>query len=85
MKTYVNELLTGSGYLVVEVDENSPSPSYFSYMRPDGAYVLVKDTISGNVRSSRYLKFGTFDTYVANWANRASLTFDYPLETTGWA
>jgi len=85
MSIFLGELLTGSGYLIVEIDENSPSPSYYAYLRPDGSYVFVKETTSGNVRSSRYYKVDSFETFATDWANRASLVFNYPLESSGWS
>lgn len=61
-------------YALSDVDADA-SPNYYGYLRCDGAWYILKETISAGADTYRYY-FGTSD-YTTNWTNRASLTYVY--------
>ncbi len=59
------------GYEVTEIDDVS-SPSYYGFLKNNGAWYIMKEEASG---AYRYTKGTT--SFSTNWTNRASLTYDY--------
>lgn len=71
------ELLVGSGYLVVEIDETA-SPYYYGYMRPDESFIIVQDTLAGSTRSGRFYKGHGKASFITAWAGKGALSYGYP-------
>jgi len=46
---------------------------YFGFVATDGRWYIRKETVSGTVTITRYVKGTT--TYATNWGNRAILTY----------
>jgi hypothetical protein len=49
---------------------------YNSYMDKDGNWYIMQSTTVGTVTTYLYFK-GVFATYVASWAGRVGLAYDY--------
>ena len=62
-----------SGYKISDIDDDA-SPNYYSYERSDGAWYILKETISPGASTYRYIA-GTSD-LSTNWGNRVSLSYD---------
>jgi len=58
-------------YQVSDIDE-AADPKYYGFLRPDGSWLIMEITTGTDVRYSRG-KTG----YIASWAGRALLTYDY--------
>lgn len=59
------------GYEITEIDDTS-SPSYYGFLKKNGYWYIMKEDSTGAYRYSK----GT-TSFTTNWANRASLTYDY--------
>ena len=59
------------GYKVSDVDADA-SPNYYGFLRADGAWYILKETISAGADTYRYVKGAS--SY--NWSNRASESYD---------
>jgi len=66
---------TLSGYVIADKDDDA-SPNYYGYVRADGSWYILKETVSAGADTYQYAK-GNPGTYETNWTNRASLSFDY--------
>ena len=74
-----------SKYLTFLVDQTGPfgvcdvddtgAVKYYGFSRPDGAFYIQKEEVSGIVTTFRYVK--GFGDYAYFWTNRAALTYDY--------
>jgi len=59
-----------TNYKLSDVDDDA-SPNYYGYIRADGAWYIMKETISAGADTYRYVS----GTSGYNWANRASETY----------
>ncbi len=63
-----------SGYLIARRDSDA-SPNFYGYVRPDGSWYILRETLSAGNDTYEYVKGGSdFDT---NWTNRVGLTYDF--------
>ena len=62
------------GYTLADEDD-SVIPSYYGYLRSDGAWYIKQYAASGANYTLRYVA-GTSG-YSTNWTNRTSLVYDY--------
>lgn len=66
-------LVVGIFTSYIKSDADDASPGYIGWLRPDGAWIIQKETISSNLTTFRYA-CGTHS-YTTNWIGRASLTY----------
>ena len=59
------------GYKVSDVDDDG-SPNYYGFLRADGAWYIIKETLSAGANTYRYVKGASG----YNWSNRASESYD---------
>lgn len=69
---YVNGLL--DAYKVMETDEPTAGPRYYGFQDDEGAWYIMKETISGDTKTYRYTKGA--DSFSTNWTGRAALSYD---------
>ena len=62
------------GYFAADGDADA-SPNYYGFVRADGAWYILKETLSAGADTYKYAKGDS--RYEANWTNRANLTYDY--------
>jgi hypothetical protein len=80
---YVRLVCDSNGYLATGKlsdqykisDEDASSPAYYGYVRNDGAWYIMKATVTADVTAYRYAKGASG--YTTNWTNRAGLTYNY--------
>jgi len=65
-------------YKISDIDADA-SPNYYGFERADGAWYILKETISAGADTYRYIK-GTTD-LSTNWGNRTTLTYDTFVNT----
>ena len=67
---YMGDLF--AGYLIKKGDSDA-SPNYYGFVRADGAWYILRETLSAGDDSYAYAKgSGDFDT---NWTGRVGLTY----------
>lgn len=72
-----NDLKTGATFQGFLVEEDvAAATEYYCYVAQNKFYMLVKVTIVGAARTTRYC-FGR-DFAATVWTNRATATYDYP-------
>ena len=62
------------GYELSDKDDDA-SPNYYGFLNAEGAWYVLKETVSAGADTYRYIK-GTSD-YPTNWGNRSSLSYGY--------
>lgn len=74
-----NNLRTGGKFQGFLVEEDlGATTEYYCYLGENKFYMIVKVTISGDTRTTRYC-FGR-DFAATDWTNRATKTYGYPYE-----
>lgn len=68
-----NRQVSLSGYKISNIDADA-SPNYYSFVRADGAYYILKETLSAGDDTYLYSK-GSSDLATA-WANRVTETYN---------
>lgn len=62
------------GYFAADGDSDA-SPNYYGFVRADGSWYILKETLSAGADTYKYAKGD--NNYSTNWGNRAGLTYDY--------
>lgn len=72
----INTLIGDSlqDYIISDKDDDA-SPNYFGFLKKDGSWYIMKETVSAGADTYRYAK-GTTD-YTTNWTGRVGLTYGY--------
>ena len=74
-----NTLTGGQNFDAFLVEEDvQAAVEYYGYVGYHGQWIIVKVTISGDTRTTRYLS-GRTD-FATNWTGRAALTYLYPYQ-----
>lgn len=63
-----------ASYKISDKDDDA-SPNYFGFVNADGAWYILKETVSAGADTYRYAAGSS--SYTTNWTNRASLSFDH--------
>lgn len=74
-KTFLTD---GTSVYILSDTDDSSSPKYYGYIRPDGHWYIQKEAVNGSVNEYRYA-VGSGG-YAAAWTNRASETYSYADE-----
>jgi hypothetical protein len=61
-------------YFISDKDDDA-SPNYYGFVKKDGNWYILKETVSAGADTYRYFK-GVAD-YATNWTNRVGLSYDY--------
>jgi uncharacterized protein RhaS with RHS repeats len=61
-------------YVIADKDDDG-TPNFYGYVRPDGSWYILKETVLAGADTYKYAK-GT-RAYEDNWTNRAGLTYAY--------
>jgi len=61
-----------AGYIASEIDASSPA--YYGFERPDGAWYIMKETISGS--DTTYTFAAGTSGFATAWTNRATQSYD---------
>lgn len=69
---------TLASYRISDKDDDA-SPNYYGFVNADGAWYILKETVSAGADTYRYAA-GSSD-YTTNWTNRASLSYGYFYST----
>lgn len=65
---------TLSGYVIADKDDDG-TPNYYGYVRPDGAWYILRETVLAGADKYEYARGDRG--YETNWTNRAGLTYQY--------
>jgi hypothetical protein len=60
------------GYTITEVDDSSPTASYYGFVHKNGAWYITKEDAAG---SYRYAKGASL--FSTGWTGRTGLSYDY--------
>jgi hypothetical protein len=69
---YTGDLLYA--YVMANKDDDA-SPNYYGYVRADGSWYILRETISAGNDTYQYAK--GYSDYETNWTGRAALSYVY--------
>jgi len=62
-------------YRIAEIDLSNATDHYYGFERIDGAWYIMKKTISGDLNTMRFTKGASG--FPAGWTGKAGLSYDY--------